>query len=1092
MLASLRDIPQADLFGYPYVYPFLFAPAFLWAFVRECPRAQQDTRLDDFARRMVVVSAALGCVMWMALVAVLEFARAGYLTEAVFWACFDASLALLELLRLGALGVLVLRARMAPADEVRRVVLFAVGFLIWSGAITGYALVEAFSPGSWLSNYRWTPAVGVVELLRFPGIALLWYTVLASRVPHPREVVRAFCMRLLARGRVLGALAAVSSLVLVWLVARRPEQTVGAVVADPLAQALAAATGVLLLLVLRRERLLVRLDAWTYPETVDQRKALAAAGTALARAGRLAAVHRTVKRTVWNGCGSPAALLVAPDPLAEAHDFRAPDTRPAPLPRASAIINVLEAAGGSLRVHPSDTTSFFGLLPAADAAWVVEADADVLVPVPGAGAELLGVLVVGPRFDSRPVRPVDVPFLEAVAAAAGLAVGRLAIAHGAGGQAWREEPPAQECPVCRCLQGAGDAPVCGCGSEYVEAKVPKLLAGKYRLARLLGSGGMGTVYLARDLRLDRDVAVKTLADMSAAHLQGLKPEARAMAMVSHPAVAQIHGIESWRSRPFLVVEFVGGGTLADRLDRERVPPDEALSMTTLLADALAALHEAGYVHGDVKPSNIGFTASGLPKLLDFGLARESADADAAGGTWRYLSPEVLAGRPADEADDIWSLCVVLHEMVTGEHPFGGGDAGEVADRIRRQRPTRPARPAAVDESSAAVTELTVSMLTAPRSAPPAMPPATASSSSSSSARGPSLKASLPNPKSEQRCSTGLGRHRALPVADVPGTSPSTSSLSSSRRSTQGDGVPGASVLQAPVEPVQRHLARFLERLPVDVVVRDVRDHPILGARAILLGAGHGQLSCPVTVEELLVLGVDHQQRNVDAAGVVDRPVPDDLVEVRPAVQVRRLVGALREGSDFAAGATDRLLPRVLRDVDAAVLPGRAREVERVGGGHLADRARGPRLVGGGPDGMGPGIAGTPVADAVDVDARLAFQVIERPPDVEGLIDRIDDAPDLACEDLHLAVDAALRHLADDDQLPVALAPPAVVEGKHHETVGGEAHRVASQAGLRAAPAVAHDDGGESVVLRLGGPVEVARHAGALAPDVDGAVRHAVG
>ena len=719
MLASMRDVPQVDLFGYPYVYPFLFAPLFLWAFVRECPRAQRATRLDDFAHRMVAASAVLGCVMWVASVAVLEAARAGYLAEAVFWACFDATFAILQLLVLGAVGVLLLRARTAPAAEVRRVVLFAVGFLIWSGMAAGYNVVEAFSPGSWLSNYRWTPAWGVIGLLRFPGIALLWYAVLASRVPHPREVVRAFCKRLLARGHLLAFLAAASSLALIWLLAGRSERAVSAVVADPLVQAFAAATGFLLVLVLRRERLLVRLDTWIYPETADQREALASAGTALARADRLATVRRTVTRTVWNGCGSPATLLVAPAPLAETRDFREQDTKTPPLPRASVIVNVLEKARGSLRVHPNDATSFFGLLPPDDAAWVVEADADVIVPVPGPGAELLGVLAVGLRFDGRPVRRVDVPFLEAVAAAAGLAVGRLIVTHGAGEQA-REEPPAQECPVCGCLQATREAPVCGCASAYVEAKVPKLLAGKFRLARRLGSGGMGTVYLACDLRLDRDVAVKTLTGVSVSRLLGLQPEARAMATVSHPAVAQIYGIESWRGRPFLVVEFMGGGTLADRLDRDCVPPADAISMAVLLADALAALHEAGYLHGDVKPSNVGFTADGSPKLLDFGLARESDDADTVGGTLRYLSPEVLAGRPADEADDIWSLCVVLHEMVAGAHPFADGDAGEVADRIRRQHPARPARPAgAGDELLSAVIGWTVSTLTAPRSARPA-------------------------------------------------------------------------------------------------------------------------------------------------------------------------------------------------------------------------------------------------------------------------------------------------------------------------------------------------------------------------------------
>ena len=718
MLASMRDIPQADLFGYPYVYPFLFGPAFLWAFVRECPRLRRGTRLDEFARRMIVVSAALGCVMWMAPVAVLELARAGYLAEAIFWACFDATLAILQLLGLGAVGVLLLRARAAPADEVRRVVLFAVGFLIWSGMAAGYNVVEALSPGSWLSNYRWTPAWGVVELLRFPGIALLWYAVLASRVPHPREVMRALCKRLLARARLLWVVTAASSLALVWLLAGRSERAVGVVVADPVVQAFAAATGFLLVLVLRRERLLVRLDTWIYPETADQREALANAGTALARAGQLATVRRTVKRTVWNGCGSSASLLVAPAPQAQAYDFRGTDASIPPLPRASAVVNVLERAGGSLRVHPNDTTSFFGLLPADDAAWVVEADADVIVPVPGPGAEVLGVLVVGLRFDGRPVRGVDIPFLEAVAAAAGLAVGRLVIAHVAGAPA-REEPPARECPVCGGVRGAGEPPKCDCGSECVETEVPKLLAGKFRLARRLGSGGTGTVYLARDLRLDRDVAVKTLSGASVSRLKELKPEAWAMATVSHPAVAQIHGIETWRGRPFLVVEFLGGGTLADRLARGRVPPDEAISMATLLAEALAALHEAGYLHGDVKPSNVGFTVNGLPKLLDFGLARERDDADTTGGTLRYLSPEALAGRPADEADDIWSLCVVLHEMVAGEHPFAGGGAGEIADRIRRQHPARPARPAAGGESSSAVIGWTASMLTAPRSARPA-------------------------------------------------------------------------------------------------------------------------------------------------------------------------------------------------------------------------------------------------------------------------------------------------------------------------------------------------------------------------------------
>ncbi len=107
-------------------------------------------------------------------------------------------------------------------------------------------------------------------------------------------------------------------------------------------------------------------------------------------------------------------------------------------------------------------------------------------------------------------------------------------------------------------------------------------------------------------------------------------------------------------------------------------------MIAALADALAALHEQGFLHGDIKPSSIGFTSSGSPKLLDFGLARSKGGAATAGGTLRYVSPEALAGRQAGEADDVWSLCVVLYETVAGRQAFAGGSADEVAGRgVRR-------------------------------------------------------------------------------------------------------------------------------------------------------------------------------------------------------------------------------------------------------------------------------------------------------------------------------------------------------------------------------------------------------------------------
>ena len=717
--ASVWELPGTThawllLCGYP--LGFAIPPAFLWAFARECPRVHRRTRLDDIAHRMVPASVAIGVALCVALASVYVASLVDdTISGAPYMRVLDASLAISNVLSLAAVVVVALRAHTAPAAEVRRVVLFSLGLLTWIGMATAYDIVEAFSPGFWLSNYEAGLFPALIQPLRFPGMVLLWYSVLAARIPHPREVVREALERLLTRRGRLWVVAAGPVAGLGWLVASQPERAVGAVLADPLAQVLFAIAAMTLLLLAAREEILTRLAAWTYPETTDQRRLLSSATAELAQAGQLAAVSPTVTRTVSRGCGSPATLLLAGGAETPGRGFAAADARIPPLPSESAIVHMLETAGGSLRVHPNDDTSVFVLLPPEEAAWVVETAADAIVPVPGPGAELMGILVVGRRFDDRAVSPFDVPFVEALGAAAGLAVARLRLLEAPAAGA-PDPPPARECPACGCVVGAREPPGCHCRSAYAETNVPKLLAGKFRLTRRLGAGGMGTVYLARDLRLGRDVAIKTLAGMSVARLMRLKPEAWAMATVTHAAVAQIHGIESWRGRPLLIVEHLAGGTLAGRLRQSRVPAAEAVSMAAVLGDALATLHRAGYLHGDIKPSNIGFTSDRSPKLLDFGLARQTDDADTRGGTLRYMSPEVLAGRPAEEADDVWSLCVVLHEMVSGRHPFGGGSAAEIGDRIRLQQlvPNDDAS-SAMSELSSSTLAFTSSMLTATRS-----------------------------------------------------------------------------------------------------------------------------------------------------------------------------------------------------------------------------------------------------------------------------------------------------------------------------------------------------------------------------------------
>ena len=679
------------------LYPELFLPAILWLFVREFPRVHRRTRLDDLTAAMAVVAAAVGGVLQAAnlppvqalspALAVLARDVPGTYVAPAFFGPHC-------LLVLAALGVLLLRACRVAADERVRTWLF-VGGIAAALAPHVEGAVEVARPGTVdLAAANWISVLGSVSTLAVPCLTL--YAAIALRVLDVRTTVRVSARRLLTRGG-LTALIAGPLAALVWLVVSRAERPVGEAAGDPLAGACLAGAGMALAALAFRERLLAGMDAWIAPETADQRRALAAAGADLGQADRLGEVGTAVARAARRGAGVPAALLIAAETSgAGEYACTSSEVSMAPLPRTSSLVHVVEQLRAPLQVDPDVAASAFDLLPPEEAAWVAAAAAAVVVPVAGPGAALAGVLVVGRRADAGRLRPVDVAFLAALAAAAGLALGRLRLEAGAAGR--ESPPPANECRACgRVAEAAGAGPRCGCGGAWAPAPVPALLAGRLLVERRIGAGGMGTVYLARDLGLDRPVAVKTLEGVSPDGLARLKTEAQAMAALAHPGIAQIHGLETWRGRPLLVMEHVGGGTLDARIARGPLPPEEAAGVALAVAEALGALHAAGYRHGDVKPSNIGLTADGAVKLLDFGLTEPAGRrGELAGGTAAYLSPEVFGGAPPAAADDVWALEVVLYEMVAGQRPFAGASVEELTDRIQRRRlEPPPALPAAV-------------------------------------------------------------------------------------------------------------------------------------------------------------------------------------------------------------------------------------------------------------------------------------------------------------------------------------------------------------------------------------------------------------
>jgi serine/threonine protein kinase len=221
---------------------------------------------------------------------------------------------------------------------------------------------------------------------------------------------------------------------------------------------------------------------------------------------------------------------------------------------------------------------------------------------------------------------------------------------------------------------------------------PGSLVGPYEIVALLGVGGMGEVYRARDARLDRDVAIKVLSPDVIAdtdRLARFDREARLLAALNHPNIAAIYGLEETRGSRALVLELVEGPTLADRLADGPLPIPNVLDIALLVAHALEAAHERGIVHRDLKPANIKANLAGTVKVLDFGLAAEvgaagTFDGEASTqvtkvhtregfilGTPPYMSPEQARGLDVDKRSDIWSYGCVLYEMLTGRRAFSG-------------------------------------------------------------------------------------------------------------------------------------------------------------------------------------------------------------------------------------------------------------------------------------------------------------------------------------------------------------------------------------------------------------------------------------
>jgi hypothetical protein len=389
-----------------------------------------------------------------------------------------------------------------------------------------------------------------------------------------------------------------------------------------------------------------------------------------------------------------------------------------PLPLEGGLVSMLRWSPEPLEVFFDDPRASVRRLPPGEQAWLQKAAIALLVPILGEDRALVALIALGGRKSEEPFTSEDRELLTSIASQIGLAldVARLRarmVAPGAASDHTTRilEPAAgmRECPQCgRCEDSEGPELCPTDGATLVRvAGVPRVIDRKFRLEQRIGRGGMGSVYRARDVRLDRDVAIKVvraelLNDSDAR--RRFRREAQLVARLQHPAIVSVFDYGTFPDgAAYLVMELVRGEDLRRILTREGpFAPVRAARVLSHICAAIDAAHREGVLHRDLKPENIFLTGGDADvKVLDFGVAKllgedRHADDGAPGatltvegtivGTPAYMAPEQLRGEPLDARSDVFSLGVMAFEMLTGELPFGRGPLADIVLRQARGVP----------------------------------------------------------------------------------------------------------------------------------------------------------------------------------------------------------------------------------------------------------------------------------------------------------------------------------------------------------------------------------------------------------------------
>ena len=728
----------------------ILLPLFLWRFARDFPHAPTPVRLRRVLEWGIRISAvtALVFLSFHAARALLLAVAAPEALPAGAGAGDAATLAALRnkpysglynslqfSLLAAALPVIAYKSRLAAGEERRRIRLFTGCLLIGIGPAVVYLLCDVI-PGyvPYMERHvRLGRTLSITASLFLLSLPLTTsYVVLVHRVLELKLIARRALQYALARFSALGLAIVPLAAVLLYLYEHRLR---------PLAQSLSggrmplllAASALGIAALYYRRRLIDWIDRRFFREQYDARQILTMLVERVRSIREGADLAKLIAREVDLALHLQRIALLIADPRTGV--LKDPLDRSRRLDASSALAALVSSGSEPLATDPAEARSSLSRLPEKDRHWLVETGFRLLVPILSRDGSLLGVIGLGERKSGLPFLKEDRQLLHAIASSAAWVL-ELDQSRTVTPRSFGPRPPviadamtgdplpatevAKECSVCGTLHQPYTV-FCGTCSRRLEpSRVPFVLPGKFRFERRIGAGGMGVVYSGSDLALGRPVAVKTLRRVSPEDAMRLRREARTAAAVSHPNLASIYGIETWQGTPMLILEMLEGGTLAQKIERERLSQAAAVDLGIAIAEGLAQLHAADILHRDLKPSNIGYTRDGVPKLMDFGIARVMYDlrrdgriepvggaGDASGalpptsiwnetatsldlsrqlaGTLSYLSPEALNGQRADASFDLWSLAIVLYECLLGSKVFGAGDVRQIMTRIRLGR-----------------------------------------------------------------------------------------------------------------------------------------------------------------------------------------------------------------------------------------------------------------------------------------------------------------------------------------------------------------------------------------------------------------------